>query len=312
MKSTLKFYVSIVALAAMVLCIPLGAKDPSVAGAVPAKMTVTAGVDDGKLMPAIEKEDVFVKKGNDRLRVTNWVPATGENAGLELFILIDDASISSLGLHLEELRAFINSQPSTTSIGVGYARNGSVEIRQNFTVDHEIAAKALRLPVGSPGAFGSPYLSVADLMKRWQDTPNRREVILITDGIDRARRGNFANPDVDSAASVAQRTGTMIHSIYFPGTGHWVRNFWESTNGQNNLSKLSDATGGESFFLGRQAPVSFKPYLDDLQKTFDNQYLLTFLVTPGKKNGLQYVSVSTEIAGVDFNTADAVWTPGSK
>jgi hypothetical protein len=308
----MKFYVSIVALAAMTVSIPLEAKEPGIAGGVPVKMTVTASVENGKRLPAIEKEDVFVNKGKDRLQVTGWIPATGENAGLELFILIDDASTSSLGLHLEELRTFVDAQPSTTSIGVGYTRNGGVEIARNFTADRSLASKAFRLPVGSPGAFGSPYLSVADLMKRWQDTPNRREVILVTDGIDRARRGNFANPDVDYAAGIAQRTGTMIHTIYFPGIGHWNRNFWESTNGQNNLAKLSEATGGESFFLGRQAPVTFTPYLDELQKVIDNQYLLTFVVAPGKKAGLQYITVSTEIAGVDFNTPDAVWAPAAK
>ena len=49
-------------------------------------------VADGKRMPEIKQEDVFVKKGKERLPVTEWVPAQGARAGLELFILIDDAS----------------------------------------------------------------------------------------------------------------------------------------------------------------------------------------------------------------------------
>lgn len=280
----------------------------------PVRMTVTANVDNKKRMPQIEREDVFVKKGSQRLAVTEWVPAQGDRAGLELFILIDDASTSSLGLQLDDLRAFINAQPSTTSIAVGYARNATVEIRQNFTQDHAAAANALRLPVSSVGAFGSPYLSVVNLMKRWPETANRREVILVTDGIDRARRShsNLFNPDADTAIAVAQRTGTMIHTIYFPGYGHWHRNFWEATYGQNNLAKVTAATGGESFDFGWQTPVSFKPYLDDLQKILDNQYLLTFSAKPDKKAGLQYVNVSTEVAGVDLSTPDAVWVPATK
>ena len=281
---------------------------------VPVKMTVTANVDDGKRAPEIAKEDVFVKKGSERLQVTGWVPARGENAGLELFILIDDASQTNLGAQMEDLRDFIKAQPSTTSVGVGYARNAIVEIRNNFTTDHELAANSLRLPMGSAGAFGSPYLSVVDLMKRWPETQNRREVILITDGIDRARHGNnrFFNPDVDTAADVAQRTGTIIHTMYFPGAGHWHRNFWAATTGQNGIAKLSDVSGGESFFLGLQTPVSFAPYLRDIEKILDNQYLLTFAATPGKKAGLQSVRVTTEVAGVDFNTHDAVWVPAGR
>jgi hypothetical protein len=231
-----------------------------------------------------------------------------------LFILIDDACDSSLGSQLDDLRSFITAQLSTTSVGVGYMRNGTVQMVQNFTTEHAQAAKALRLPVGSMGAYGSPYLSLIDLMKRWPEHPNRREVIMVSDGIDRARhrRNALLNPDVDSASDVAQRTGTIVHSIYVPGAGHWRRNFWEANNGENGLAKLSDATGGESFFLGRQSPVSIKSYLDAVQKILDNQYLLGFAAKPGGKAGLQRVTLSTELAGVDFAYADAVWVPVAK
>jgi len=153
-----------------------------------------------------------------------------------------------------------------------------------------------------------------NLMKRWSDSNNRREVLLVTDGIDRAGRGRNAllNPDVDRAADVAQRTGTIIHTMYTPGVGHWRRNFWQGTYGQNGLAKLSSATGGESFFLGLQPPVSFQPYLDQLQTILDNQFLLSFTVKPEKKASFQSVSISTEIAGVDLNAADAVWVPAAK
>jgi hypothetical protein len=204
----------------------------------PVTMVVTANVDKNKRRPEIQKEDVFVHKGKDRLPVADWAAAQDGRAGLELFILIDDASVSTLGLQLDDLRNFINAQPSSTSIGVGYARNATVEIRQNFTTDHALAAKALRLPLGTAGAYGSPYLSAVDLMKRWPETPNRREILLVADGIDRAHRSHNAllNPDVDTAGAVAQRTGTIVHSIYYPGVGHWPRNFWQATNGQNGLA----------------------------------------------------------------------------
>jgi hypothetical protein len=302
-------------LAAMVLSsFPMMAKNPAETDTVPVTMTVTASVDNGKRMPDIQKEDVVVKKGKDRLPVTEWVAARGDHAGLELFILIDDASDASLGNKLNELRTFINAQPATTSVGVGYMRNATVQIIQNPTTDHALAAKALRLPLGSVGAYGSPYLSVADLMKRWPASANRHEVILVSDGIDRAHRGRNAllNPDVDTANDVAQRTGTIIHTIYSPGVGHWHRNFWQANNGENALAKLSDVTGGESFYLGLQSPVSFTPYLDQLQKILNNQYLLSFEVKPDKKAGLQRVNLSTEVPGVDFDAADAVWVPGTK
>ena len=225
----------------------------------------------------------------------------------------DDASDASLGNKLNELRTFINAQPAATAVGVGYMRNATVQIVQNPTTDHALAAKALRLPLGSVGAYGSPYLSVVDLMKRWPASDNRHQVIMVSDGIDRAQRGRNAllNPDVDTATDLAQRTGTIIHTIYSPGVGHWHRNFWQANNGENALAKLSDVTGGESFFLGLQSPVSFTPYLDQLQKILDNQYLLSFEVKADAKAGLQRVNLSTEVPGVDFDAADAVWVPAT-
>ncbi|HUO26780.1 MAG TPA: hypothetical protein VMU61_14020 [Candidatus Aquilonibacter sp.] len=310
------FFSALAALAMLVSVLPLNAADVS-APAVPVTMTVGASVANDKRMPQISADDVVVKQGKGRLKVTEWVAAKGDRAGLDLFILIDDASSKSLGSHLDDLRAFINAQPTTTAIGVGYMRNATVEIVQNFTTDHAAAGKALRLPLGYPGAFGSPYLSAADLMKRWPAGENRREILMITDGIDRARRGTAwrglnVNPDVDSAGDVAMRTGTIIHTIYVPGEGRLHRNYWEATNGQLGIAKLSDVTGGESYYLGLQSPVSLKPYLNQLQKVLDNQYLLSFSAQPGNKAGLQYVSLNTEVAGVEFGAANAVWVPASK
>jgi hypothetical protein len=44
----------------------------------------------------------------------------------------------------------------------------------------------------------------------------------------------------------------------------------------------------------------------------DNQYLLSFVAKPGQKAGLQSVSLSTEVAGVELSTHAAVWVPASK
>jgi len=315
--ATMRLFYRLLAMAGMLLAIsPAYASGGPAEAAIPVTMTVTATVADGKRMPEIDRDDVVVKRGKERLRVINWVPAQGNRAGLDLFILIDDASDARLGSQLSDLRQFINRQPATTAIGIGYARNGGVQMVQPFTTDHAQAAGAVRMPLGNAGAYNSPYLSVIDLMNRWPATQNRREVVMITDGVDRAhrhtypRRGLSTNPDADTASAVAQRTGTIIHTIYTPGVGRWHRNYWRATNGQLDMVRLSGKTGGESYYLGLQMPVSFAPYLDSLQRVLNSQYLLSFNTTPGKKPGLQPVTLSTEVAGVRLATYDAVWVPG--
>ena len=295
----------------------LHAQEPTPQRDNPARMTVTLRVQgSNKQTPEVRRDDVIVKQGKTILPVTSWTPARGESAGLELFILLDDGSDSIVGSQFDELRAFIRAQPSSTAIAVGYMRNGTVDIAQNFTSDHDQAAMALRLPLSNSGGLRSPYLSVVNLINRWTVNGNRREIVMITDGIDRHhdvdhRRGlSFISPDVDSASRAAQRTGTVIDTIYTHGVGRWSRNFWEITNGQNNLARLSDATGGESYFLGAHNAVSFRPYLDDITKALANQYLLEFQPSPRKKPGLHYVSLATPVAGVELDSADAAWAQG--
>jgi len=294
----------------------LKAQETTPSNTVPVRMTVTVYVLGDRPMPEINREDVIVTQGRDRLHVTEWVPAKGDRAGLDLFVLIDDALDTSFGSHINDLRAFINNQAPTTSVGVGYMRNATVQILQNFTTDHDQAARVVRLPIASPGAFGSPYLSVINLMNRWPSHPNRRTVVMISDGIDRARRGpGFRGlgiiPDANSASDVAQRTGTMIHTIYAPGVGRLQRNFFEANTGQNSMAKLSDDSGGESFFLGFQSPVSIRPYLDTIQNILGNQYLLEFQARPGRRAGLQSIRLATEVAGVEFASANSVWVPAA-
>jgi hypothetical protein len=107
---------------------------------------------------------------------------------------------------LNDLRQFIETQPPTTAIGIGYMRNATVDVLQDPTTDHAKAAQALRLPFGSGGVMPSPFLSLSDLIKRWPASRARHEVLLVTSGID-PLGGGTANPYLDSAIEHAQRAG---------------------------------------------------------------------------------------------------------
>ena len=124
---------------------------------VPVHMVVTVEARHGTTPPEVTREDVMVYEGRERDRVTAWVPAQGERAALEFFILIDDGASVSLGSQLEDIRQFIIVQPATAKIGVAYMQNGTARVLQDLTSDHGQAAKALRLPMGNPGANASPY-----------------------------------------------------------------------------------------------------------------------------------------------------------
>jgi hypothetical protein len=198
-------------------------------------------------------------------------------------------------------------------------RNGTISVMQDLTNDHEAAAKAVRIPVGNAGTYGNPYLSMTSLVKKWPDHEGRKEVLMITDGIDRMRRKTSRmdvmgpSTDVDSASSAAQRAGILVHSFYATGVGHLTRtNSWAASGGQNGLAKLAEETGADSYFLGYSTPVSFKPYLEELQRVLDNQYWLAFDIKPGSKPALKWVDVSTEVPGAEIVSANNVFVPAAK
>src|SRR5580693_2943435 len=238
--------------------------------------------DDSEL-PILRPENVQVNQGKTSLKVDHLIPARDENAALQFFILIDDTCDTSIGNSLNDLRDFINAQPATTAIGVGYMSNATIQIVQNFTADHALAAKAIRLPRGTLSSMDSPYLSLISLIKGWPAQKVRREVLMVSDGIDRLRGERTSSTqylpgygrtyrsapssmsastmptisvDADSASATAQRYGVIVHGIYATGVGRAGRNAWEVQLGQAGVAKISDESGGEYSSLGTQNLVS--------------------------------------------------------
>jgi hypothetical protein len=135
---------------------------------------------------------------------------------------------------------------------------------------------------------------------------------MITSGIDTVYVGTYPNPYVDAAVQDAQCAGVVVYSIYTPSAGHFGHSYWRTDWGQNLLSQLSEETGGESYYLmGPQGPVSFAPYLDELNRQLPNQFLLTFLAEPQKKAGREPVKVTSEFHSVDLLHADSVCVAAS-
>jgi hypothetical protein len=271
------------------------------------QMTVTAESTHGYDVPAITRADVMVYQGHARAKVTDWIPARGDRAGLELFMLIDDSANSTLGVQLDDIRQFINSQSASAKVGVAYMQNGVAQIVQNLTSDHEQAAKAVRLPLGAPGIDASPYFSLDDLIKRWPESNSRREVVIVSDGIDRFWGSGPDDPYISSVIEKALRAGVLVYAIYTPGVGHYGRNFWRSWWGQIYLSRVADETGGESYSIGFYGPpVSFAPYLSEITRRLDHQYLLTIEAQPEKKAGMERMKITTEVPNVELVSANSI------
>ena len=294
---------------AFVLVSGLFVRNVSAAAPGTVTMTITAVGKKDTSPPLVTKDDVQLYLNKERSQIADWK----HGGKLYLAVLIDDSLDASIANQWNDLKAFLTSQPDTTYVSVSYARNGTAMLVQDFTNDHELAAKALRIPLGGGGAFSSPYLTLLDLMKRWPASADRRSILLISSGIDYFRGGfDFRSPDLDSAIGRAQKQNINVWTIYAPDAGHRGRGFFIANRAQSNLSQLSDETGAESFYLGTTAPVTLKPYFDELSTHLSNQYLLAFKASGGAKGRFERVRVATELPYVEFLVASQAFLPAAK
>lgn len=283
------------------------------ASSVSVTTTVTALGPDYSPPPSITKEDVSVYSRKNKLNVTGWEPAKGSHGGLQLAILIDDAvAPSAIGLQFQDLKNFIDEQPGDTEVGIFYAQFGTVTTAAKFSTDHEAVAKKLRLPLGRhAGASPSIYLSLSDLAKKWPQSSSapRREVLMLTSGMDRLEPG-VQDPYFDAAVKDVQRSGVIVHSIYV-GPLRLGLSFFGMI-AQGNLGQITTDSGGDGFFQGVSTPVSFKPFLQQLNTILQNQYLVTFEAPASSKakGELIPISIRTEQRQVRLLYPHQVLVPG--
>lgn len=288
---------------------PADAQQPPNSAKAPVTTLVTVLGPKYSAPPALGKDDVIVHTGGEREDVLSWVSAQGDKSTLELAVLVDDGT--NLGPHLDELRRFIQGQPKATSVGLFYASMGTTVVVVPFSADHDAVAKKVRLTLGRTGTSTSIYLSLIDVLKKLQAMPGRREILLIGDGHDRLRGDLPESPDLDRAITSALKTNIVIHTLYARVGGLGSTSF-RVTLAQGNLSHLASDTGGQAFFQGLDTPVSFTPFLDQLDMVLHNQYFLTFTTATSQKSKgeLRSFKVTTEQRNVSITAPSRVFVPG--
>jgi len=280
--------------------------------AVPVHMVVTAEPLYGGQIPSINRGDVQVLHLPTDLPVTEWLPLQGDMAGLELYFLIDERVDPSTTARFEELRRFISSQPATTAVGVAYMKNGEARIAQPPTSEHTLAANAIRTPTGDNSFEANPFTSLSALINGWPTGALRREVVLVTDGIDVFEDVGGATMYLDIGVADAQRAGVEVFCFFAPSAGHAGHSAALIHGGQAYLQQIAEETGGESYFnVNELEPAtSFDPYLADVARHLARQYRITFLATPvvrrgvlGGESALQRVAFRTPLPNVELTSA---------
>lgn len=230
------------------------------------------------------------------------VRGIGTSAPVTLALLIQEDLVPSVGNETKALAEFIRKLPKGSRVMIGYLRTGSLQVKQKFTNDLEKAANALRPPSGfaSVGPF-NPYVEVIEALKRFESQPlGRRAILLVSDGLDISRGVDSSAPtqsiDLQRAINESQRRSVAIYGFYAP-TIVAAANPSLVANAQSSLLRLSNETGGLAFFQGTGAPVSFDPFIRELDISLQKQAALTFLSTHLKK-GFHRIEVKSSTPGV--------------
>jgi len=207
---------------------------------------------------------------------------------MTLAILFQDDLVSSVSVETRNMANFIRNEPGGSRVMVAYIRQGSMEVRRKFTNELDKAAQSVRVPQGTAGAGAyNPYVEIIEGLRRFDSQPlGRRAMIVISDGIDISRGLDSSTPgqsvDLQRAITEAQRRSVAIYSIFAPSAAPTQQAL--SLNGQSCLQQLSDETGGRAFFQGTSgAPVSFDPFLKEIDSLMSKQIALTYLSTHTNK-----------------------------
>lgn len=277
-------------------------------GGMVRSVTIPISVKTGKGMVTgeLEAADFTVREDGENQNVLA-LRAMGEATPLAVAVLIQDNVVSSVGNDIPAIKDFIRRLPAGSRVFVGTIRTGSLLVRQKFTTDLTRAADAVRAPSGfANNAPFNPYVEIVEALKRFESLPaGRRAVLVVSDGLDASRGIDSASPtqsiDLQRAINEAQRASTAVYSIYAPTEG-------ATTNGnsilvnyaQGSLQRLADETGGQAFFQGTSAPVSFDPFLSELTTSLGKQLALTYLSTHTAK-GFHRIKILTDRSGIEIN-----------
>jgi len=206
---------------------------------------------------------------------------------MTLAILFQDDLVSSSSIDMKNMSSFILKQPGGSRVMLGYIRPGSLEVRKKFTNELDKVAQSIRAPQGlaSAGPY-NPYVEIIEGLKRFDSQPmGRRSMIVVSDGIDVARGADSSSPsqsiDLQRAITEAQRRAVAIYTIFVPPAASALQSL--VLNGQSCLQRLADETGGRAFFQGTAAPVSFDPFLAEINLLMSRQLALTYRSTHPNK-----------------------------
>lgn len=306
---------ALAAVAALLAVIPGVAHAEDQPGQGRAVITVLPRDNNGQVAP-LQQQQVSVKVNGKTSNVTRWEQLRGENSPVEIVILIDGAARSSLGSQMEDIQHFVQGLPANTSATIAYMMNGRAAMTGPLSTDHAAVLRGLHIPSGgTPGVSASPYFCLSDLARNWpSNNPQaRREVVMITDGVDYYdAHYDPEDPYMQAAINDSVHARLTVYSIYWRNMGRLDNYAGPADAGQNLLTQVTGATGGTNYWQGYGNPVSLQPYLQDIGRRLNNQYEVSFMAPFKGKPQVETFKLKLDAPGAKISAPQQVLVMGSE
>lgn len=256
----------------------------------------------GQLIPNLEKNNFKIYEDGKEQTIQRFSRETDLPLTLGLLIDISASQERLIDIEKQAASAFFSSVIRQKDEAFLISFGKDTELLQDYTNSPRLLSAALqdlrgdgqtpmigRGPIpnvntgpvpqmGTPKGtllFDAVYLASNEKLK---SEVGRKAMILITDGDDQG-----STYDRKTAIEAAQRSDSMIYSIYYVDHGFYMRYGMGMGGGEGDLSKMSEETGGHVFTVDRKHPLNevFKEIQDEMR----NQYSIGYEPTNTTRDG---------------------------
>lgn len=250
------------------------------------EVRIPISVLDKKGVPVagLTKEDFLIFEDKKPQAIESF-SSEKEAQPLYVGVLMDTSSSTAGKLKFEQEAAldfvYTVSRPRKDRIAF-VTFDDEVHLLQDFTEKLDLVQKAVE-SVKKPGHHTSMYDAVWQFCnEKLRTAPGRRALVLITDGDD-----TYSRATLRDAIDIAQRTETTIFGIStkagLAGVVPGVEAGMVKDDGDSDLGKLCEETGGRAFFTGDR--LALEKSFTRVAKELQTQYIVTYKPSNNRYDG---------------------------
>jgi VWFA-related protein len=243
------------------------------------RLPITVTDKKGQLVPGLTQNDFLILEDKVPQTIDSFDNELSNKLPLYIAVLMDTSASTAGKLKFEQESAmnFVQTVVRPRKDRVLFATfDDEVKLHQDFTDKLDLLDRAV-FGIKHAGQHTSLYDAIWQFCdEKMRSVQGRRALVVITDGDD-----TFSKADLNDAIDIAQRTETTVFAIStkagFAGTVPGVEAGTVKDQGDKDLVKLCEDTGGAAFFTGDM--LQLERSFTKISKELRTQYLITYKST---------------------------------